>query len=78
MPSKQLVLIRHAKSSWADPTLADHDRPLNERVQQAAALVGLHLRAEGLHPDLVLCSSARRARQTLARMDIASDAACRG
>jgi phosphohistidine phosphatase len=77
MASKQLVLVRHAKSSWADSTLADRDRPLNERGQEAAALVGRHLRAEGLHPDLVLCSSAMRARQTLARMDIASDATVR-
>jgi phosphohistidine phosphatase len=65
MEPKRLALVRHAKSSWADPALADHDRPLNARGRRAAALVGEHLRAEGVEPDLVLCSSATRARQTL-------------
>jgi phosphohistidine phosphatase len=65
MESKLLVLLRHAKSSWADPDLLDHDRPLNRRGREAAALVGRRLRHEGPHPDLVLCSSATRTRQTL-------------
>jgi phosphohistidine phosphatase len=65
MTSKLLVLLRHAKSSWADPDLADHDRPLNARGRDAAALVGRRLGQEGPHPDLVLCSSAVRTRQTL-------------
>jgi phosphohistidine phosphatase len=69
MPTKRLVLIRHAKSSWADPDLTDHDRPLNARGREAAGTVGRHLRRSGVHPDLVLCSSATRARQTLARLD---------
>jgi phosphohistidine phosphatase len=71
---KRLVLIRHAKSSWSDPALADHDRPLNDRGWRSAAVVGQHLRSGGLRPDLVLCSSARRAQQTLDRLDIASGA----
>jgi phosphohistidine phosphatase len=68
MKSKLLVLLRHAKSSWADPHLPDHDRPLNTRGRQAAALVGARLRLDGPRPDLVLCSSALRTRQTLERL----------
>jgi phosphohistidine phosphatase len=64
-PTKHLVLIRHAKSSWADPGLIDHDRPLSARGRKAAAAVGRDLHQSGLEPDLVLCSSALRARQTL-------------
>ena len=70
MTSKLLVLLRHAKSSWADPDLPDHDRPLNARGRDAAALVGRHLRREGPPPDLVLCSSAVRTRQTLERLEL--------
>src|SRR5262245_53225155 len=70
MTSKLLVLLRHAKSSWADPDLPDHDRPLNGRGRDAAALVGRHLRQEGPHPDLVLCSSAVRTRQTLEGLEL--------
>ncbi len=68
MARKRLVLVRHAKSSWSDPDLADHDRPLSARGRDAAATVGRHLRRSGLRPDLVLCSSATRARQTLERL----------
>jgi phosphohistidine phosphatase len=70
MTSKLLVLLRHAKSSWADPDVPDHDRPLNARGRDAAARVGRHLRHEGPHPDLVLCSSAERTRQTLQRLEL--------
>jgi phosphohistidine phosphatase len=70
MTSKRLVLLRHAKSSWSDPGLPDHDRPLNGRGQDAAALVGRHLRREGFRPDLVLCSSATRTQQTLHLLDL--------
>jgi phosphohistidine phosphatase len=65
---KRLYLLRHAKSSWDDPGLADHDRPLAPRGRRAAARLALHLRAEGIRPELVLCSSAVRARQTLERI----------
>ena len=68
MPTKHLVLVRHAKSSWRHPDLADHDRPLNGRGREAATAVGRHLRSSGWHPDLVWCSSATRARQTLERL----------
>jgi phosphohistidine phosphatase len=61
----RLLLLRHAKSSWDDPTLADHDRPLAPRGRTAARRIGKHLRREGVRVSLVLCSSARRARETL-------------
>ena len=80
---RTLYLLRHAKSSWADPSLADHDRPLNGRGpvlqvvhrpglrgktpgRRAAPLMGAYLREGGHRPDLVLCSTAARTRETLA------------
>jgi len=60
-----LYLLRHAKSSWETPTLHDHDRPLAPRGVRACAAIAVHLRAEGIAPDLVLCSTAVRARRTL-------------
>jgi phosphohistidine phosphatase len=62
---KHLYLLRHAKSSWTDHGLSDHDRPLAPRGRKAAALIGEYLRHEEITIDLVLCSSARRARETL-------------
>ncbi len=62
---KQLFLLRHAKSSWEDPELADHDRPLAPRGRRAAKLIAEHLRRQGIAPELVLCSSALRTRETL-------------
>jgi phosphohistidine phosphatase len=62
----ELLLLRHAKSDWKDQETGDFDRPLAPRGQRAASLMGRHLRVRGLEPDLVLCSSARRARETLA------------
>ena len=61
----RLWLLRHAKSSWGDPALADEERPLSARGARAAARMRDHLDAEAIHPDLVLCSSALRTRQTL-------------
>lgn len=63
---KQLCLLRHAKSDWGDPSLPDHDRPLSERGERAAPAVGRYIAQRGLVPDLVLCSTARRAVDTLA------------
>jgi phosphohistidine phosphatase len=60
----KLHLLRHAKSSWKED-IDDHERPLNKRGREAAALVGRHLPAAVGPLDLVLCSSARRTRQTL-------------
>src|SRR5438477_578170 len=51
---KRLLLMRHAKSSWADASLADFDRPLNERGLKAAPLVGRFMRRRRLRPDLIL------------------------
>lgn len=65
---KTLHLLRHAKSAWDDPALEDHDRPLNPRGQRAAATMAQHLaaRKDGPPPlDLILCSSALRAQETL-------------
>ena len=62
---KTLYVLRHAKSSWDDASLGDHDRPLSGRGRRAAALIGKHMGEEGIRPQLVLCSSAARARQTL-------------
>lgn len=62
--SRRLILIRHAKSDWDDPGLDDHDRTLNARGQASAPRIGRWLAAEGLVPDAVLCSTARRTRET--------------
>jgi phosphohistidine phosphatase len=61
---KTLLLMRHAKSSWSQADLPDHDRPLNKRGKQAAPEMGRLLRREGLVPDIILCSTARRSRET--------------
>lgn len=63
---KRLLLLRHAKSSWDDPALADFERPLNERGRRAAPLMGRFMRGRKIRPDLILCSPAERARQTAA------------
>jgi phosphohistidine phosphatase len=70
MESKRLVILRHAKSSWKDRDLTDHDRPLNSRGRQAAMAVGHYLRRQAIAPVLVLCSSAARTRQTLELLDL--------
>ncbi len=61
---KTLLVLRHAKSSWKDPDLGDHDRPLNKRGKRDAPRMGELLRSLDLLPDLIICSSAKRARQT--------------
>ena len=61
---KSLHLLRHAKSSWDDPDLEDHDRPLAARGRKAGALLASHFARQGISVDRVLCSSAARARQT--------------
>ncbi|WP_166646295.1 SixA phosphatase family protein [Zavarzinia compransoris] len=65
---KTIILLRHAKSSWDDPSMEDRDRPLNQRGERAAGLVAAFLRHEGLLPEIILCSSALRTRETLARV----------
>ena len=65
MATKQLLILRHAKSSWDDPGLPDHERPLAPRGHRAVEVLRRHLSSSGIEPTLVLCSSARRARETL-------------
>ncbi len=60
----RLILARHAKSSWGDPALRDHDRPLNARGHRAAGRVGARLCELDCVPDLVFSSSSERTRQT--------------
>jgi phosphohistidine phosphatase len=60
--ARRLVLLRHAKSAW--PDVADHERPLARRGRRDAPVAGGWLRAAGLVPDRVVCSTARRARET--------------
>ena len=62
----KLMLFRHAKSSWGDPGLDDRERPLSSRGKSAAQAMGRLMRHRGLLPDLVLCSPARRAKDTWA------------
>lgn len=61
----RLYVLRHAKSSWSNSCLADHDRPLAPRGERAAAALAGHVAAIDPPPALVLCSSARRAQDTL-------------
>ena len=61
---KSLLLLRHAKSSWKQSELSDHDRPLNKRGKSAALLMGALLQEQDLIPDLILCSSAVRTHKT--------------
>jgi phosphohistidine phosphatase len=65
---KSLYLLRHAKSNWKDPDLADHDRPLAGRGRRASKAIARHLGEKDIEPELVLCSSARRTRETLERL----------
>ena len=60
-----LVLIRHAKSDWADHDLPDHERPLNKRGRRDAPRMGRWIAEKGLIPTQVLCSDAARTRETL-------------
>lgn len=60
-----LFLLRHAKSSWEDSAQDDRDRPLSPRGRRAAAALSGYIASAGIQPDLVLCSPARRTRETL-------------
>jgi phosphohistidine phosphatase len=62
---RRLLLMRHAKSDWGDPSLPDRDRPLAERGVRAAAAMADHLASAGYDVGLVLCSAAQRAVETL-------------
>jgi phosphohistidine phosphatase len=58
---KTLTILRHAKSSWSQPALPDHDRPLNERGERDAPDMAERIREAGIRPSLILSSSAARA-----------------
>jgi phosphohistidine phosphatase len=61
---KNLLLMRHAKSSWGDASIPDHERPLNKRGKYDAPRMGKYLREQGIVLDVILCSTAARARGT--------------
>ena len=61
---KTLYMVRHAKSSWDDMSLGDHDRPLNGRGKRNAPEMGMRLKERGVSPDLLISSSANRAHST--------------
>ena len=63
---RRLLLLRHAKSSWNEPDLPDRERPLAPRGRRAAAALGARLALRRVPIDRVLCSPARRTRETLA------------
>lgn len=62
---KRLTILRHAKSSWDDASLADFDRPLNERGWKTARLIGREIKKHKLQFELCLASPAARVRETL-------------
>jgi phosphohistidine phosphatase len=73
---KTLILVRHAKSSWADPHLTDHDRPLNKRGIDDAPKMARRLSKRGERPDAIVTSSALRALETAkvfaSKLDVAT------
>ncbi len=72
--TKRLILMRHAKSGWDDPTLDDHDRPLNGRGRVSAKALGEWLKIKKIMPNQALVSSAARTRETFALLGIACSA----
>ena len=70
---KTLLVLRHAKSSWSDPTVDDHERPLNKRGRRDAPRMGELVRQHGLIPGMVISSDAMRARLTA---EAVAEAAC--
>ncbi len=69
--TRTLILTRHAKSSWSNPGLADHDRPLNKRGVKSARAMGQWLRRGGWCPDQTISSSSRRTRETFEGLKVA-------
>jgi phosphohistidine phosphatase len=65
----QLLLLRHAKSSWNDAAMPDRDRPLNRRGSRSAVLIGHAMREYGLIPDLILVSTAKRTLETMSALE---------
>lgn len=69
----RLILMRHAKSNWNHPGLADHDRPLNKRGKASAVALGDWMRANDYLPSEVLCSSAQRTGDTVLGLGLESE-----
>jgi phosphohistidine phosphatase len=67
--TRRLYVLRHAKSSWDEPGERDHDRPLAPRGRRAARLLARYVRENQIQPELILCSTARRAIETLEGVD---------
>lgn len=65
---KTLLILRHAKSGWDEPSIADHDRPLTERGKKDAKRIGQLLLERGLVPDQIISSTAKRARKTASKV----------
>ena len=74
IPMKKVILLRHAKSSWDNPGLDDHDRPLNKRGRAASPVIGEWLTRKQHVPDAILCSTAAQARETLERLELPKSA----
>lgn len=66
---KRLILMRHAKSSWKETALSDHERPLNKRGRKAAPRIARALARRGWVPEVVISSDSVRTRETWARME---------
>lgn len=66
--TRTMYVLRHTKSSWDDDTLSDYDRPLAPRGLRDGKRLAAYIAREGPRPDVVLCSSARRAQETLAQI----------
>lgn len=64
----RLLLLRHAKSAWDEVSTDDFDRPLARRGRDAAPVMGSHIAVHDFAPEKILCSSARRTRETLAAL----------
>jgi phosphohistidine phosphatase len=71
---RQLLILRHAKSSWDDAAMPDRDRPLNARGRRSVAIIRQAMQDLNLAPDMVLVSTARRTLETLEALEPWSDA----
>lgn len=70
---KTLLIMRHAKSSWSNMNMSDHERPLNGRGKEDAPRMGQLLKDEDLVPDLIISSTANRALSTAEAVALAAD-----
>lgn len=74
--TRTLILTRHAKSSWDNQGLGDHERPLNKRGRKSAPAIAAWLRQNGWLPDEILCSTSTRTRETWDRMGVQAVKVC--